>query len=60
LEEEFVKLDFKTTFDKKVKSTNTLVFINDQKEYLDFLNNKLKNIEMDSVLWFAYPREHQK
>ena len=28
LEEEFVKLGFKTMFDKKAKSTNTLVFIN--------------------------------
>ncbi len=60
LEEEFVKLGFKTTFDKKAKGTNTLVFINDNKEYLDFLKNKLKNIEADSVLWFAYPKGTSK
>ena len=60
LEAEFVKLGFKTTFDKKDKSTNTLVFINDQMEYLDFLKNKLKNIETDSVLWFAYPKGTSK
>lgn len=60
LEEEFVKLGFKTTFDKKEKGTNTLVFINDNKEYLHFLKNKLKNIEADSVLWFAYPKGTSK
>ena len=60
LEEEFVKLGFKTTFDKKAKGTNTLVFINDNKEFLDFLKNKLKNIEADSVLWFAYPKGTSK
>ncbi len=36
LEREFSKLGFKTTFDNKAKSTNTLVFINNNKEYLDF------------------------
>jgi len=60
LEKEFLKLDFKTTFDRKNKSTNTLVFINDNKEYLDFLKNNLKNIEVDSVLWFAYPKGTSK
>ena len=60
LEQEFLKLDFKTTFDRKNKSTNTLVFINDNKEYLDFLKNNLKNIEVDSVLWFAYPKGTSK
>jgi hypothetical protein len=60
LEEEFVKHGFKTMFDKKEKGTNTLVFINDNKEYLDFLKNKLKNIEADSVLWFAYPKGTSK
>jgi len=60
LEEEFVKVGFKTTFDKKAKSTNTLVFIKDNKAYLDFLKNKLNNIEADSVLWFAYPKGTSK
>ena len=60
LKEEFVKLNFTTTFDKKAKSTNTLVFINNNTEYLDFLKNKLKNIERDSVLWFAYPKGTSK
>ncbi len=57
---EFEKLGFKTDFDKKVKSANTLVFINNNKEYLDFLKNSLKNIEPDSVLWFAYPKGTSK
>jgi len=60
IEKEFVKLGFATRVDKKVKSTNTLVFINNNKEYLDFLNNRLKDIEPDSVLWFAYPKGTSK
>jgi hypothetical protein len=60
LEKEFVKLGFKTSFDKKERSTNTLVFISNNKEYLDFLNKQLKNIEPDSVLWFAYPKGTSK
>jgi hypothetical protein len=60
LEKEFAKLGFKTAFDKKETSKNTLVFINNSKEYLDFLNKQLKNIEPDSVLWFAYPKGSSK
>jgi hypothetical protein len=60
LETQFVELGFITSFDKKIKSTNTLVFINNTKEYLDFLNKQLKNIEPDSVLWFAYPKGTSK
>ncbi len=43
-----------------IKSTNTLVFINDNEQYLDFLNKQLNNIEPDSVLWFAYPKGTSK
>ena len=57
---EFVKLGFKTNFDKQEKSANTLVFINNNKEYLDFLSSGLKNVEHDSVLWFAYPKGTSK
>lgn len=60
LETQLVKLDFTTSFDKKIKSTNTLVFINNNKEYLEFLNKQLKNVEPDSVLWFAYPKGTSK
>lgn len=60
LEEEFVKLNFSTIFDKKTKSTNTLVFVNNKTEYLDFLKNKLSSTEPDSVLWFAYPKVTSK
>ena len=59
IEKEFIKLGFKNKLDK-TKSTNTLVFINDNKEYLDFLKKELKNIEPDSVLWFAYPKGTSK
>jgi hypothetical protein len=54
------KLGFKTSLDKKIKSSNTLVFINNNKEYLNFLKTDLKNIEPDSVLWFAYPKGTSK
>ena len=59
IENEMVKLGFKTAFDK-TKSKNTLVFINNSKEYLQFLKNNLKSIEPDSVLWFAYPKGTSK
>jgi hypothetical protein len=59
IEKEFIKLGFKNKLDK-LKSTNTLVFVNDKKEYLDFLKKGLKNIEPDSVLWFAYPKGTSK
>ncbi|MEO5681600.1 MAG: hypothetical protein ABIQ88_03105 [Chitinophagaceae bacterium] len=55
-----VKIGFKTAFEKKSKSANTLVFINNNKEYTGFLKNDLKNIEPDSVLWFAYPKGTSK
>ena len=58
--EEFVKLGFKTSFEKPAKSANTLVFINDNKDYLHFLNNDLENVEADSVLWVAYPKGTSK
>jgi hypothetical protein len=60
LEEEFVKLGFRTKFDEKAKSANTLVFINNNNEYLDFLKNNLNKIVADSVLWFAYPKGTSK
>src|SRR4051812_26889836 len=60
IEKEFVKLGFLTDFDRKAKSRNTVVFINNSKEYLDFLKKGLKNIEPDSVLWFAYPKGTSK
>jgi hypothetical protein len=60
IEAAFKELHFKTSFDKKIKSTNTLIFINNNKEYLNFLTTGLKNIEPDSVLWFAYPKGTSK
>ena len=60
IEKELIQLGFKTSLDKKTKSSNTLIFVNNNKEYLDFLNKHLKNIERDSVLWFAYPKGTSK
>lgn len=59
IEKEFVKLGFKTSFDK-TKNTNTLVFINSKKEFTDFLKSSLNKVEPDSVLWFAYPKGTSK
>lgn len=59
IESELVEIGFKTKFDN-AKSKNTLVFINDNKEYLNFLKTSLKHIEPDSVLWFAYPKGTSK
>ena len=60
LEAKFVELGFETSLHKEDKSKNTLVFINNQKEYLDFLTNSLERIEDDSVLWFGYPKGTSK
>jgi hypothetical protein len=60
LETEFSRIGLKTSFDETTKSKNTLVFINNNQAYLDFLKTKLKNIEPDSVLWFAYPKGTSK
>lgn len=59
IEKEFIKLGFKNKFGN-AKSTNTLVFIHDNKEYLNFLKTGLKNVELDSMLWFAYPKGTSK
>jgi hypothetical protein len=56
LEKEFEQLGFKTALDKKSSNSQTLVFVNNKKEFMKFLTNELRNIEHDSVLWFAYPK----
>lgn len=60
IENEFVKLGFTTAFEKNTKSTNTLVFINNNKEYVSFLEKNLKKVEPDSLLWIAYPKGTSK
>ena len=60
LNAQFTALGFKTSFDANTKTTNTLVFINNNQEYLNFLKNQLQNIEYDGVLWFAYPKGTSK
>ena|SRR5450631_3468746 len=60
IEAALVKLGFATSFGKKAKSANTLVFVRDSKEYVGFLKKGLKEIEPDSVLWFAYPKGTSK
>lgn len=56
LSKEFIEMGFATAFDKKVKSKDTLFFVNNEKEFINFLNKNLDNVESDSVLWFAYPK----
>jgi len=60
MEKELVKMGFNTSFGKGSKSNNTLVFINNNKEYIYFLKSDLKKVEPDSVLWFAYPKGTSK
>jgi hypothetical protein len=59
IEKELVQMGFTTAFDK-TKSQNTLIFINNSKEYIDFLKKGLKQVTPDSVLWFAYPKGTSK
>jgi hypothetical protein len=56
IEKEFVLLGLASILDKSQKSTSTIVFVNELKEFVDFLSGQLKYIESDSVLWFAYPK----
>ena len=60
LKKNFGELGFLDSFANNQKSKNTLVFVNNQEEYLYFLNNKLEKIVIDSVLWFAYPKGTSK
>ncbi|HEY4788725.1 MAG TPA: hypothetical protein VIH57_21890 [Bacteroidales bacterium] len=60
LEKEFTKLGFSSSLDNHLKNENTLLFVNNNKEFVDFLDNQLKKIETDSVLWIAYPKGSSK
>lgn len=60
LENQFVKLGFHTSFDNRIKATNTLVFVKSKEEILDFFSTQLKNIEEDSILWIAFPKGTSK
>ena len=60
IESAFKKQGFKSSFDSKEKSANTLVFINNNNEYVSFLKKDLKKVAPDSVLWFAYPKGTSK
>jgi hypothetical protein len=52
----FEKLQYHFQFDKKVKSYNTLAFVQDRVSLIAFLTKQLKHIEPDSVFWIAYPK----
>lgn len=60
LQKEFIEAGFTSSLVEKVKSQNTLIFINNHKEFTSFLSKQLKKIEFDSVLWFAYPKGTSK
>lgn len=59
LEREFVKLGFRAAFGKTA-SANTLVFINNKREFVDFLAKGVKKTEPGGVLWFAYAKGTSK
>ncbi|MEI7525795.1 MAG: hypothetical protein WCJ95_15745 [Mariniphaga sp.] len=56
LEKRFAIAGCTTSFDPGTKSSNTLVFVNDYKEFINFLSTQLPTIKSDSILWFAYPK----
>jgi hypothetical protein len=60
IEKEFVKAGFSTILDKNTKSGNTLIFVNNNIEVVDFLSNQLSAILPDSVFWIAYPKGSSK
>ena len=55
--QEFVNLGCYASFVEGVKSSNTLVFIQNLAAFEDFLKSRLNEIESDSNLWFAYPKQ---
>ena len=60
IENEFLKRGFVNAFNANEKSKNTIVFLNNKTEFINFLSNEMKNVEYDSVLWFAYPKGTSK
>jgi hypothetical protein len=60
LESNFTAAGFATAFDKKEKSKNSIIFLNNKKELIHFLSKQLKQVEPDSVLWLAYPKGASK
>lgn len=60
VEAALVKEGLTTGLPEKGTSANTLVFLNDAKEFTAFLQKQLKKIEPDSILWFAYPKGTSK
>lgn len=57
---EFIKHGLKTSFANETNSANTLIFVNNKEEFLNFLSTLLNKIAFDSVLWFAYPKGTSK
>ena len=60
IEAEFVKLGFSVSLKGNEKNQDVLAFVNNKAEFLDFLKNKLINIQYDSVLWIVYPKGTSK
>ena len=60
LEKEFKQFGYRTSFQENLKSENTLVFIHERKDFLDFLNHQLMKVKSDGVLWIAYPKGTSK
>jgi len=55
--QEFVNLGCSASLVEGVKSSNTLVFIQNLAEFEVFLKFRLNEIVPDSTLWFAYPKQ---
>ena len=56
LEREFVQSGCLNSFTTGAKSENTLIFLYNKSEFIDFMNNQIANIVPDSICWIAYPK----
>lgn len=52
----FSEFGFANHFSSNSKSKETLVFVNNNAEFLGFLKNDLHCIAHDSIFWMAYPK----
>ena len=60
LKKESVQLEFKIARDKESSNNNTLVFVNNKKEFIEFLTKGLRNIEPIAFYGLPIQKEAQE
>jgi len=60
MKKEFVALGFSVLSEPEEGTANTILFVNNNAEFLYFSNNWLNHIVPDSVCWIAYPKGSSK